>query len=116
MYSKINAIREEEVPFDVHHSQYERSQCPEGFLDIDDIEHNLPFCFKIFSKKKTWQDAENECKRLRATLATISSSTENNIIYEALKRFELNLNWIGLHLGNVASCMMSLIMACHNKF
>ncbi|XP_072022086.1 alpha-N-acetylgalactosamine-specific lectin-like [Amphiura filiformis] len=51
-------------------------------------------CYKFFSEKKTWQDANDHCKSLNADLVSIHSADENEYVWSLMGS---EISWIGLN-------------------
>ena len=79
--------------------EFKSGRCPENFLDLDSS-GKLPYCYKIFDKQLSWNDANKECEKMSSTLLTMNTFKENHILSHALKRHGSSLNWIGLTMVN----------------
>ncbi|XP_033127012.1 CD209 antigen-like protein 2 isoform X2 [Anneissia japonica] len=53
-------------------------------------------CYIFLSQTKTWEDANSRCKEENATLVTISSAEENNLVSHHTDSCGLRI-WIGLN-------------------
>ncbi|XP_078619179.1 uncharacterized protein LOC144886426 [Branchiostoma floridae x Branchiostoma japonicum] len=65
-------------------------QCQSGWR-----EHNN-HCYKLMQNKASWSSAESMCKTDGASLASITSSDENNFIKDVISNARVGV-WIGLH-------------------
>uniref|UniRef100_A0A914W5X3 C-type lectin domain-containing protein n=1 Tax=Plectus sambesii TaxID=2011161 RepID=A0A914W5X3_9BILA len=53
-------------------------------------------CYKVFTERTSWNDANVKCQQLHATLATIHSVFENNFLTELAYDTSASDPWIGL--------------------
>ena len=97
--SMIQLENEWDTKETVQADEFQSKRCPKDFLDLD-ASGKLPYCFKIFEKELTWNDANNECEKLNSTLLTMNTAQENDILSPILKRHGSSLNWIGLTMLN----------------
>ena len=63
--------------------------CPTGWLEFNYS------CFKKFENSKFWHSAQEACKNLNGSLASIHSSEENQFLYAQL--FSNSRLWIGFN-------------------
>ena len=53
-------------------------------------------CYRLFSTKKNWDDAETDCENEDGHLVSISSNIENSFVYSLAKNANKDV-WIGLN-------------------
>lgn len=82
------------VSLNIYRAGSNISGCDDGWKSFDNK------CFKLFHEKKTWQEAEESCKKGEAHLVKIESEKENNFLLKTFMQIpfdELNRSaWIGL--------------------
>ena len=78
---------------------FKSRRCPNEFLDLDPS-GELPYCFKIFERELSWNDANKECKNLNSTLSPMSCVKENEVVQKFLKKHGISANWIGLSISS----------------
>ncbi|XP_061496262.1 snaclec A9-like [Rhineura floridana] len=79
-----------------------RSVCSSGIL------YYKRYCYQLVNSYLSWESAEIKCQELNpdAQLASILSANEGNIIYNYLKRFNIDSVWIGLQATPINGYMI----------
>ena len=74
---------------------FHNSACQQGWIG------NGKSCYKLFTSKKTWENAKEECEEWNARLVKVESPEENDFIKEKILPTNENGNyWIGLSKTN----------------
>ena len=67
--------------------------CPSSF---EDWAHTSKYCYKIFTKKLNWTEAESSCGKYGGNLISISSAQLSDVVKNKMNNKELGHLWIGL--------------------
>ena len=59
-------------------------------------EETSKYCYKIFTRKLNWTEAESNCRKFGGNLISISSSSISDAVKKQMKNKELGHLWIGL--------------------